>query len=251
LSVVVIGASGDLAKKKTYPALFGLFQRGMLPEGLRIVGYARSKKTNKELRDMIRPYLKKSSPDKDEKIEAFLTRCDYHITPGYDSMEGMSSLIQKLSVTEGKTGKCNRVYYLAVPPFVFVGACRTIHRYGVAKHGWTRIVVEKPFGRDTSSSNELSRDLAALFPEKFLYRIDHYLGKEMVQSLLVLRFANQFFEPLWNHHFISCVYISFKEPFGTEGRGGYFDKYGIIRDVIQNHLLQVLSLVAMEPPIGT
>ena len=202
---------------------------------------------------MIRPYLEKLAPEEEKKdvIQAFLARCDYHVTPGYDSMEGMSSLIRNLQGSEGASSKCNRVFYLAVPPFVFVSACRTIHRYGVTKKGWTRIVVEKPFGKDTASSNALSRDLGAMFPEKYLYRIDHYLGKEMVQSLLVLRFANQFFEPLWNHHYISCVYISFKEPFGTEGRGGYFDKYGIIRDVIQNHLLQVLSLVAMEPPIGS
>jgi len=253
LTVVVVGASGDLAKKKTYPALFGLYKRGMLPARTRVVGYARSKKSNEDLRDMIRPYLKDKFEGKvsAKKIETFLEMCDYHQTPGYDSLDGMKQLMASVEKTEPKNTMANRLFYLAVPPFVFVGVSHAIHSHGTARSGsWTRIVVEKPFGRDTESSNELSASLAKLFPERYLYRIDHYLGKEMVQSMLVMRFANQFFEPLWNHRFISCVYISFKEPFGTEGRGGYFDKYGIIRDVIQNHLLQVLSLVAMEPPIA-
>jgi len=252
LTVVVIGASGDLAKKKTYPALFGLYIRNMLPSNIRITGYARSKKTNADLRNQIKPFLvDKFATVPTESIEAFLALCDYYVTPGYDSIEGMKQLSDILDKREhAKGGRCNRLFYLAVPPFVFVGASTAIREHGVSETGWTRIVVEKPFGRDTKSSNELSSSLAKLFDERYLYRIDHYLGKEMVQSLLTLRFANQFFEPIWNHRYISCVYISFKEPFGTEGRGGYFDRYGIIRDVIQNHLLQVLSLVAMEPPIG-
>jgi len=131
-----------------------------------------------------------------------------------------------------------------------VDACRGIKHGASAKNGWTRVIVEKPFGNDLESSDKLSEDLAALFSEEQLFRIDHYLGKEMVQNLMVLRFANTIWEPLWNRHHIKNVKITFKEDFGTEGRAGYFDTFGIIRDVMQNHLMQILSLVAMECPVS-
>jgi glucose-6-phosphate 1-dehydrogenase len=143
----------------------------------------------------------------------------------------------------------NRLMYFAIPPSVFVDAARTVRAAGVSPSGWTRVVLEKPFGHDAASSLELGRALRTYLEESQMYRIDHYLGKEMVQNLMVLRFANAVFEPLWSGRHISTVQITFKEPIGTEGRGGYFDSYGIIRDVMQNHLLQVLSLVAMEPPV--
>ena len=144
----------------------------------------------------------------------------------------------------------NRLFYLAVPPAAFVACAATVSRAGLSATGWNRLVVEKPFGHDSASSEALGRALAAYFPETSIYRIDHYLGKEMVQNLMVLRFANAVFEPLWNREHISTVQVTFKEPIGTDGRGGYFDDIGIIRDVMQNHLLQVLSLVAMEPPVS-
>lgn len=142
------------------------------------------------------------------------------------------------------------MFYFAIPPSVFVQSAASIHAGAMTTRGWNRMVVEKPFGRDSSSSEQLAKDLAKFFTEDQIYRIDHYLGKEMVQNLMVLRFANAVFEPLWNARSIANVQITFKEPFGTEGRGGYFDDFGIIRDVMQNHLLQVLSLVAMETPVS-
>jgi len=143
----------------------------------------------------------------------------------------------------------NRLWYLALPSSVYVAAASGIRNGGISSTGWNRLIVEKPFGRDLESSRQLSEDLSEVWPETDIFRIDHYLGKEMVQNLMVLRFANSVWEPLWNRHYISCVKITFKENFGTENRGGYFDPYGIIRDVMQNHLMQIFALIGMEPPV--
>ncbi|VEU34618.1 unnamed protein product [Pseudo-nitzschia multistriata] len=142
----------------------------------------------------------------------------------------------------------NRLFYLAVPPNVFGESGVVIKKVGMCTTGWTRVVVEKPFGRDLDTCNELLKSLSEDFDEEHLYRIDHYLGKEVVQNLMLFRFGNPMWEPIWNRESIESVTITFKEPFGTEGRGGYFDQFGIIRDILQNHLLQVLTLFAMEPP---
>ena len=170
---------------------------------------------------------------------------------GYDSIKQMRAVSQEMVVLEQETGLSvqNRLFYFAIPPNVFIPTGRTVKEAAYSTRGWNRVVVEKPFGHDLPSFNEMSLGMNAIFPEEEIYRIDHYLGKEMVQNLLVLRFANVNFEPVWNSHHISSVVITFKEDIGTQGRGGYFDSYGIIRDVMQNHLLQVLSLVAMEPPV--
>jgi glucose-6-phosphate 1-dehydrogenase len=151
---------------------------------------------------------------------------------------------------EFKAEKANRLWYLALPPEAFIEAATAIRRGGVSTSGWNRLIVEKPFGKDLDSSRLLSEGLSEVWPEEDTFRIDHYLGKEMVQNLMVLRFANSVWEPLWNRHHIKCVKITFKENFGTDGRGEYFDKSGIIRDIIQNHLMQIFSLVAMEPPVS-
>jgi len=148
-----------------------------------------------------------------------------------------------------ETKKGGRIFYLAVPPSVFSTAAKAIKEAGLSQTGFNRVIIEKPFGKDFESSEKLSKELADLFSEDEIYRIDHYLGKEMVQNLMCLRFANSVFEPLWNRHHIKTVQIIFKENFGTQGRGGYFDEFGIIRDVMQNHLLQVLALLAMEAPV--
>eukprot|EP01132_Coremiostelium_polycephalum_P001130 gene1130-1435_t len=216
LSVIVIGASGDLAKKKTYPALYGLYLRNLLPKETVIFGYAHL--------------------------------CLYH-SGKYDSKESFDEFNQVLLKRE-KTQTQNRLFYMAIPPNIFVDVAKGIKESLVAKNGWSRVIVEKPFGRDLMTSRHLVSELRKLFLEKDLYRIDHYLGKEMVQNLMVLRFANAVFEPLWSKSHISSITITFKEDIGTEGRGGYFDKFGILRDVMQNHLIQVLSLVAMEPPVS-
>eukprot|EP00753_Platysulcus_tardus_P012100 PLAT3339.2.p1 GENE.PLAT3339.2~~PLAT3339.2.p1 ORF type:complete len:528 (+),score=280.84 PLAT3339.2:25-1584(+) len=249
LAVIVLGASGDLARKKTYPALWKLHLGGLLPASTIIVGYARSAKEDEEFREYMRPHLKGGDP---EQVEDFLQRCFYS-RGGYDSAEDMAAAVARLDRLERAVAlgaAQNRIFYLAVPPSVFAGAAAAIKASGMSESGWTRVVVEKPFGHDLESSEELARSLASSLEEKDLYRIDHYLGKEMVQSLQVLRFGNSLFEPIWSHHYISTVQIVFSEDIGTDGRGGYFDKIGIMRDVMQNHLLQILSLVAMEPPVS-
>ncbi|CAL4968409.1 unnamed protein product [Urochloa decumbens] len=254
LSIVVLGASGDLAKKKTFPALFHLFQQGFLQsEEVHIFGYARSNLSDDGLRDRIRGYLKGAS---DEHVSQFLQLIKY-VSGSYDSGEGFELLNKTISEYEtsknSESRSSRRLFYLALPPSVYPSVCRMIRSYCMnpSSHtGWTRVIVEKPFGKDLDSAEKLSAELGKLFGEEQLYRIDHYLGKELVQNLLVLRFANRLFLPLWNRDNIANVQIVFKEDFGTEGRGGYFDQYGIIRDIIQNHLLQVFCLVAMEKPVS-
>ena len=177
----------------------------------------------------------------------------------YDGDAGWSGLNDVLSAREGDRPEspAGRLIYLALPPTVYPQVCAGLRRHCAevatrAEPGrsWVRIVVEKPFGRDLQSSEELSEELGRLFPEEQLYRIDHYLGKEMTQNMFVMRFANMFFLPLWSRTYVSNVQITFKEDFGTQGRGGYFDAFGIVRDVIQNHLIQLLAFVGMEKPVS-
>lgn len=260
LSIVVLGASGDLAKKKTFPALFHLFVQGFLQSNeVHIFGYARSKISDDDLRNRLRGYLvqgKTTDSEQLEEVSKFLQLIKY-VSGSYDSAEGFQKLDKEISEHEisrnSKEGSSRRLFYFALPPSVYPSVCKMIKNYCMNKSdlgGWTRIVVEKPFGKDLESAEKLSSQIGELFDEPQIYRIDHYLGKELVQNLLVLRFANRFFLPLWNRDNIANVQIVFRENFGTDGRGGYFDEYGIIRDIIQNHLLQVLCLVAMEKPIS-
>ncbi|KAF3779648.1 Glucose-6-phosphate 1-dehydrogenase cytoplasmic isoform [Nymphaea thermarum] len=260
LSIVVLGASGDLAKKKTFPALFNLFKQGFIQENeVQIFGYARTKLSDDELRNRICGHLKSGNVESSEFsniVTKFLKMIKY-VSGSYDDKAGFVLLDEKISEHEARRGShegsSRRLFYLALPPSVYPPVCEMIQKFCMNKSdqgGWTRVVVEKPFGKDLASSEELSSQLGELFDEKQLYRIDHYLGKELVQNLLVLRFANRLFLPLWNRDNIDNIQIVFREDFGTEGRGGYFDEYGIIRDIIQNHLLQVLCLVAMEKPIS-
>ncbi|XP_052197038.1 glucose-6-phosphate 1-dehydrogenase, cytoplasmic isoform [Diospyros lotus] len=260
LSIVVLGASGDLAKKKTFPALFHLYREGFLiPDEVHIFGYARTKISDEELRNRLRGYLipsKGASSEQLDEVTKFLQLIKY-VSGSYDSPEGFQLLDKEIFEHESskntREGSSRRLFYFALPPSVYPSVCRMIKNYCMNKSdlgGWTRIVVEKPFGKDLGSSEQLSTQIGQLFEESQIFRIDHYLGKELVQNLLVLRFANRFFLPLWNRDNIDNVQIVFREDFGTEGRGGYFDEYGIIRDIIQNHLLQVLCLVAMEKPVS-
>uniref|UniRef100_A0A1D1YA71 Glucose-6-phosphate 1-dehydrogenase n=1 Tax=Anthurium amnicola TaxID=1678845 RepID=A0A1D1YA71_9ARAE len=257
LSIIVLGASGDLAKKKTFPALFHLFKQGFLQSNeVHIFGYARTKISDDDLRDRIRGYLSEGEDEDSEDLLKFLQLIKY-VSGSYDQEEGFILLNKEISQHESSknspVGTSRRLFYLALPPSVYPSVCKMIRRCCMNQSdlgGWTRIVVEKPFGKDLSSAEGLSAQFGELFDESQLYRIDHYLGKELVQNLLVLRFANRFFLPLWNRDNIDNIQIVFREDFGTEGRGGYFDEYGIIRDIIQNHLLQVLCLVAMEKPVS-
>ncbi|KAI8369373.1 glucose-6-phosphate dehydrogenase [Radiomyces spectabilis] len=251
VTIVVLGASGDLAKKKTYPALYNLYRDGFLPEKTRIVGYARSKLSHEDFIQRVTGYIKSPSSD---KLSEFKNMLSYH-QGLYDQDESFQALDKHIKELEEQRdiepGSRHRIFYMALPPSVFIPVAQHLRRNAYAKEGINRVVVEKPFGRDLASYQEMSKELGSLFTEKEIYRIDHYLGKEMVKNLMMVRFANIFFSNSWDRKYIDSVQITFKEPFGTEGRGGYFDEFGIIRDVMQNHLLQILSLIAMERPIST
>ncbi|KAG7598399.1 Glucose-6-phosphate dehydrogenase NAD-binding [Arabidopsis suecica] len=251
VSITVVGASGDLAKKKIFPALFALYYEGYLPEHFTIFGYARSKMTDAELRDMVSKTLTcriDKRANCGEKMEEFLKRCFYH-SGQYDSQEHFVALDEKLKEHEG--GRLsNRLFYLSIPPNIFVDAVKCASSSASSVNGWTRVIVEKPFGRDAKTSAALTKSLKQYLEEDQIFRIDHYLGKELVENLSVLRFSNLIFEPLWSRQYIRNVQFIFSEDFGTEGRGGYFDNYGIIRDIMQNHLLQILALFAMETPVS-
>lgn len=247
LDIIVLGASGNLAGMKIFPALFALFSQGLLPDGVRFFGFARSRLTPDEFRERIMRNLTcRYTPEHScgDFIEKFLARCVYY-SGEYASPAAFRALAADLDAA------ADRVFYLALPPTIFPEVTRSIGISGALKNNgkaWIRAVVEKPFGRDRESSDALNRELLKEFSEKQIYRIDHYLGKEMVQNILVLRFANQIFKPLWNARYIRCVKIDWQENIGIEGRGGYFDRYGIIRDVVQNHLLQLVTLIAMDEP---
>ncbi|KAK4883850.1 hypothetical protein RN001_000121 [Aquatica leii] len=244
---IILGASGDLAMKKLYPTLWWLYRDKLLPPKTQIYGYARSKLTVNELKQKCQNYIK-VLPKETSLLEDFW-KLNHYISGQYDSRSDFEKLDQELKLHEIGT-VANRLFYFALPPTVYEPVAYNIKHYCMGKKGWTRVVVEKPFGKDSESSKKLTDHLASLFTEKELYRIDHYLVKEMVQNILTMRFANRIFNPIWNRDSIASVLISFKESIGVEGRGGYFNEYGIIRDIMQNHLLQILTLVAMEKPIS-
>ncbi|CAO3651593.1 unnamed protein product [Cunninghamella echinulata] len=252
VTIVVLGASGDLAKKKTYPALFGLYKNGFLPINTHIVGYARTQMTHQQYIDRVTQYIKVPTDEDKELLNQFIHINSYQ-SGQYDQADSWIALNQHLESNEKErqVQQAHRVFYMALPPSVFIPVAQGIKQHVYSTTGVNRLIVEKPFGRDTESSNHLGQALGSLFKENEIYRIDHYLGKEMVKNVMNLRFANILFSNIWHHQFIDNVQITFKEPFGTEGRGGYFDDFGIIRDVMQNHLLQVLTLIAMERPIST
>ncbi|KAK9272732.1 hypothetical protein L1049_003109 [Liquidambar formosana] len=261
LSIAVLGALGDLSTKLIFPALFNLYRQGFLQSSeVYIFGYGKDDVSDKEFRDHIYKYLipdKAPSSEPPTADESKFLQLVKYIYGSNDEEKGfwlLDKVIAEHEVSKNRVGgSSRRLFYLALPPSVYPSACKMIRHYCMNKSnhgGWTRIVVEKPFGRDLDSSEKLSAQIGELFDESQIYRIDHFLGKELVQNLLVLRFANRFFLPLWNRDNIDNVQIVFREDFGIEGRGAYFDENGIIRDVIQNHLMQIFCLVAMEEPVS-
>jgi len=254
VSIVVLGASGDLARKKIFPALFALYCQGYLPSRFHIVGFARTEMGQEEFRNKITENLTcRYTPGEScgKRMEEFLARCEY-CAGDYDSLDSFLALGQRLMEIEDHR-EANRLFYMAIPPFLFLGVSHALKAAGLISPPdhtpWSRAVIEKPFGSDRESSDKLVEEMAEVFAEDQTYRIDHYLGKEVVQNLMVLRFANLIFDPLWNRSYIDNIQITWMEDIGTEGRAGYFDQYGILRDVMQNHLLQMMALVAMEPPV--
>jgi len=252
LSVVIFGATGDLARKKLFPSLFQLCAQGHLPRQLNIVGYGRSKVE-------LAAFIAKQCvhvPDGDARLAKadFCSRISFH-AGSYDassSYQQLHALLSAREETHPSRLPGNRLFFLSVPPTVFGTVAEMISRHArapvMARGGFTRLMIEKPFGRDSASFEQLNQLTAAHFRESQLFRVDHYLGKEILLNIPTLRWANSVFEPLWSREHIETVQITFKEDLGTQGRGGYFDGFGIVRDIIQNHLLQAFMLAAMEPP---
>jgi glucose-6-phosphate 1-dehydrogenase len=252
--VVIFGASGDLTKRKLLPALYHLDQAGLLPESFAVVGVARRDLSATFVPDMQDGIMKGGGVEADEaKLKPFLERVQYFAT-NFDDDAGFESLKAFLAGLDGKFGtKGNRLFYLAVAPEFFADIIQRLGKHGMAKpvpgeSDWVRVIIEKPFGTDLTSARKLNDEVNAVLSEDQIFRIDHYLGKETVQNILVFRFGNGVFEPVWNRNFIDHVEITAAESIGIEGRGPFYEKAGLVRDFIQNHVMEVLSFVAMEPP---
>ncbi|CAF0744926.1 unnamed protein product [Rotaria sordida] len=245
----IIGASGDLAKRKIYPTLWWLYRDGVLPKNISFIGYSRSQLTIEQIFENSHKYMK-IQEDEHDIYEKFL-KLNSYISGSYDKSEDFENLNSKANKISHQVN-AHRLFYLALPPNVYESVSELISKHcRPASPGWLRLIIEKPFGKDLESSNKFSQHLNKLYTEEEIYRIDHYLGKEMVQNILVLRFSNRIFSRVWNRDSIAGVQIIFKEKIGTHGHGSYFDEVGIIRDVIQNHLMQILSILAMEKPRST
>ncbi len=252
--VVIFGATGDLTHRKLVPALYNLAEDGDLPPGLRVVGFARRDKTDEQFRgDLEEVNRKVSRQGHSETLwESFAAGIFYHQSEFQDD-EGYRRLADRLNAMESESeGARNRLFYIASAPDFFDDILLHLKSAGLnepKEGGWSRVIVEKPFGTDLVTAQHLNEVVNGTFKEDVTYRIDHYLGKETAQNIMVLRFANAIFEPLWNSEHIDHVQITCAEHLGMEGgRGGYYDKSGALRDMVQNHLLQLLSLVAMEAP---
>ena len=253
LVLVIFGATGDLAHRKLVPALYGLATTNLLPEKLAVVGFGRSQRGEGEFRQGLREALAASgAKPRDDVWNKFADHITY-ISGGYDDEESFGRLAETLERLDAEAGTANhRLFYLATPPNTYVDVIRNLGAAGLNKAtqegGWARVIVEKPFGRDLETAQSLNRCIHEVFDESQVYRIDHYLGKETVQNIFVLRFVNGIFEPLWNARYVDHVQITVAETLGVEGRGGYYEEAGAIRDMLQSHLLQLLTLTAMEPP---
>jgi glucose-6-phosphate 1-dehydrogenase len=259
-AIVIFGASGDLAHRKLIPALYELALQGLLNEHSYIVGYSRSAVSDDQYRAQCREAVEKHArsqpinPDTWRKLQERI----YYVQANYGSAEDHVKLASRLDQLDAKFGNeaGNRLFYLATPPNTFEPIISALgeHRSAGTADGqparWERIIIEKPFGRDLASARKLNGLLLNHFTEEQVFRIDHYLGKETVQNLMVMRFANSIFEPIWNYKYIDHVQITVSETLGVEDRGGYYDRSGALRDMVQNHLFQLMALVAMEPPVA-
>ena len=253
--VVLFGATGDLAHRKVVPALFHLWVGNLLPERFALVCFGRRPFSDQEIRASLRTSLDKHAritPVDEARWAAFASRITYH-QGGFDEPAAYASLSTKLAAIDTASGTDgNRLYYLATPASSFPEIVRSLGAAGLdhekADGGWRRIVIEKPFGRDLETAVKLNREVGKVFRESQVYRIDHYLGKETVRNILIFRFGNLIFEPIWHRRYIDHVQITVAESIGVEGRGAFYEETGALRDILQNHLLQLLTLVAMEPP---
>jgi glucose-6-phosphate 1-dehydrogenase len=256
-SIVFFGASGDLFKRMLLPAVYAMRLRGTLPTDFALVGFSRSPYTDDSFRQYCREQLELFMPDEGKPKGAlwddFARRISY-IAADFNDTSHFVDLKTRLAQNDRDLGTAgNHLFYLSTPPPVFPVIIKQLKQAGLDKdaQGWTRIIVEKPFGTDLASARALQSAIEAVFPENEIYRIDHYLGKEPVQDIIALRFANTIFEPIWNRNYVQNVQITSAESLGVEERGGYYDHAGALRDMIQNHVINLLALVAMEPPISS
>jgi glucose-6-phosphate 1-dehydrogenase len=257
-SLVLFGATGDLARRKLFPALYNLALQHLLPNGFNVVGFSRQDVTDQEFRrrtlDDVNQFSRNSPVNQavwDSFQEGlFYVSGDFREERGYGEL---AKRLEQLDIERGTSG--NRLYYLATPPSFFGDIVANLGSAGLGRErrpeqGWSRVVVEKPFGRDLESARELNRQIHLVYDEDQIYRIDHYLGKETVQNILVFRFGNGVFEPVWNRRYVDSVQITVAETLGLEGRGDYYEEAGALRDMVENHMMQLLSLACMEPPVA-
>jgi glucose-6-phosphate 1-dehydrogenase len=254
-SLVIFGVTGDLARKKLMPAVYDLANRGLLPPGFGLVGFARRDFTNQDFAQIVHDSVKEHArtPFREEVWQQLAE--GFRFVPGDltddAAFERLRETVDELDVSRGTGG--NHAFYLSIPPGLFPQVVQQLSEHGLTNQkpgSWRRVVIEKPFGHDLKSARELNRVVEEVFPPEAVFRIDHYLGKETVQNMLALRFANSMFEPVWNSHYVDHVQITMAEDIGIGGRAGYYDGIGAARDVIQNHLLQLLALIAMEEPVS-
>lgn len=253
--VVIFGASGDLAKRKLLPALWALNEAQQLPPGFSIVGVARSEMSHDDFRKQLRQSIAEDTTINAAMLDSFLQGL-YYVPGTFDDPAMFGRLKETLAqIDQERSTAGNHIYYLATPPSFFpviiehLGAAGLVSREE-QETGWTRVVIEKPFGRDLQTARELNRVVHGVFDESQVYRIDHYLGKETVQNILHFRFANSIWEPIWNRRYVDHVQITVAESLGIENRATYYEEAGIVRDMLQNHIMQLLTLIAMEPPIS-
>jgi len=260
-AVVIFGATGDLTHRKLMPALFTLARLGLVPQELTVVGVARRPKTDEIFRSEMAEAVRAASTSAPDRAQwERFARGIFYVQTEFDDQEGYARLratLERLDKERGIRG--NRIYYLATAPEFYSGIVQSLGKHGLVERPplagdgrgpWMRVIVEKPFGRDLASAQALNRTLLRVFRESQIYRIDHYLGKETVQNILVFRFANGIFEPLWNQHYIDHVQITVAESGGVDDRAGYYETAGVVRDIVQNHMMQLLTLVATECPVA-
>ena len=254
--MVIFGASGDLTERKLIPALYNLASEQRLPERFAVIGYARSEMSHEAFRQKMGDAVSEFSGTglKDEPVWKHFAANLHYVQGGYEEPEGYRRLREFLSkLDHGHASPPNAIFYLAMPPDLYAPVIQQIAGAGLvskrsSQGSWPRIVIEKPFGHDLKTAQELNRQVHEIFDESQVYRIDHYLGKETVQNIMVFRFGNSLFEPVWNRNYIDYVEITAAETLGVGSRGGYYEKAGALRDMVANHLLQLLTLTAMEPP---
>jgi glucose-6-phosphate 1-dehydrogenase len=252
-TLIIFGASGDLTHRLLLPALYNLAVSGLLPEAFALIGVARSESTSEAFRDDLAKSLPKfATRDIDERVVKKLLDCVAYVQGEPDDAATYKKIAHELSGIESKRAtEGNRLFYLATPPAAFTPIGCHLGQSGLAREengAWRRVVIEKPFGTDLASARDLNQKLLSVLKEDQIFRIDHYLGKETVQNIMVLRFANGLFEPIWNRHHIEHVQITVAESLTVGRRGNYYDATGALRDMVPNHLIQLLSLIAMEPP---